>query len=278
MKNETDSNLAVAHSAPLSVERPRDEGVSGVDINALLSKAVEQGSAMEVVKELRLMQSEMMVWRAKQSFERALAKFQSECPVIAKNKAVLNKGGGSVRYHYAPLDSILTQVQPILDKHGFSYKFTTVTTANRVKVICELKCAGHSETSEFESPIDPQAFMNEQQKFAAALTYAKRYAFCNALGILTGDEDVDGETRKPKPEGAGSLGGAVDDRDLKWKLVDFFRTKFSIQGRAITDDQKAKITQDLIDEALITPEESLASLAGKRLADVVAALEKRGRN
>ena len=33
--------------------------------------------------------------------------------------------------------------------------------------------------------------MSQTQVEAAALTFAKRYAFCNAFGILTGDEDTD---------------------------------------------------------------------------------------
>lgn len=272
---DNNSNLEVIKPIPQPMIHNPQSSVSGVDMNALFNKAVEQGSAMEVIKELSAMEERIAARRAKSDFDAALTAFQSDCPIIEKKKAVMNKDGRSVRYHYAPLDSIVSQVQPILERHGIRFQFTTCTTGPRVKVLCKVDCAGHSETSEFESPIDPQAFMNEQQKFAAALTYAKRYAFCNALGILTGDEDVDGETKKPKPEGASSLGGAVDDRDLKWKLVDFFRTKFAIQGRAITEDQKAKISQDLIDEGFITPDETLATLAGKRLAEVVAKLEAR---
>jgi hypothetical protein len=33
--------------------------------------------------------------------------------------------------------------------------------------------------------------MSQSQVAAAATTFAKRYAFCNAFGILTGDEDTD---------------------------------------------------------------------------------------
>ena len=40
-------------------------------------------------------------------------------------------------------------------------------------------------------PVDAGAYMNEAQKAASALTFAKRYSFCNAFGILTGDEDDD---------------------------------------------------------------------------------------
>jgi hypothetical protein len=36
--------------------------------------------------------------------------------------------------------------------------------------------------------------MNDTQKVGAARTYAMRYAFCNAFGILTGDEDTDAVT------------------------------------------------------------------------------------
>lgn len=42
------------------------------------------------------------------------------------------------------------------------------------------------------------------------MTFAKRYAFCNALGILTGDEDTDGnnteaEPSVPPPSGSTSV-------------------------------------------------------------------------
>ena len=39
--------------------------------------------------------------------------------------------------------------------------------------------------------------MSAQQKVGAALTFAKRYAFCNAFGIMTGDEDNDANQAAP---------------------------------------------------------------------------------
>ena len=50
---------------------------------------------------------------------------------------------------------------------------------------------GHMEVSTFEIAIDTSAKMNVSQKDGAANTYGKRYAFCNAFGILSGDEDTD---------------------------------------------------------------------------------------
>ena len=215
MPKEPNNELALANRG--DADRPLQ--LSAVDSTTLIDAAIRQGSAMEVIKELRVMRSEDLARQAKSNFDAAMASFQSECPVIVKSKAVMNKDGRSVRYHYAPLDSILAQVRPYLDKHSFIFQFTTCTTGTRVKVTCKVECAGHSETSEFESPIDPQAFMNEQQKFAAALTYAKRYAFCNAFGILTADEDVDGETKKPKPPGPQAQDDISALKTELWNLL-----------------------------------------------------------
>jgi len=35
--------------------------------------------------------------------------------------------------------------------------------------------------------------MSAPQVVAATITFRKRYAFCNAFGIMTGDEDIDGQ-------------------------------------------------------------------------------------
>jgi len=51
--------------------------------------------------------------------------------------------------------------------------------------------AGHEEESSFSVPIDTESFMNAPQKVGSARTFAMRYAYCNAFGILTSDEDDD---------------------------------------------------------------------------------------
>jgi hypothetical protein len=47
------------------------------------------------------------------------------------------------------------------------------------------------EVSQSEIDIDTSSKMNISQRDGAANSYGKRYAFCNAFGILTGDEDTD---------------------------------------------------------------------------------------
>jgi hypothetical protein len=62
-----------------------------------------------------------------------------------------------------------------------------------VKVAVTIKhTAGHSEVTCVELPLgNKTGIMSQIQVEAAALTFAKRYAFCNAFGILTGDDDTD---------------------------------------------------------------------------------------
>ena len=58
-------------------------------------------------------------------------------------------------------------------------------------IVTAAHVAGHKESTEFTAPVDKDAYMTEPQKWSSAATFAKRNAFCNAFGILTGDEDTD---------------------------------------------------------------------------------------
>lgn len=159
----------------------------------LIAKAIEHNLNVEGLERLLAMRERLKAESAKEAYFRALSEFQAECPVIRKKKSVMNRDGQSVRYKYAPLDDIVDQCRKQLKAHGLSYTIQTEYLEQAIKAVCTVHhVAGHSEASEFTAPIDREARMNDMQKTASAQTYAKRYAFCNALGILTGDEDDDG--------------------------------------------------------------------------------------
>lgn len=169
--------------------------VNRVDIESLLKIAVDKSLPIEQMEKLLTMRRELKEEAAKDAFFEDLSRFQSVCPVIKKEKSVnyTSKKGGMVKYDYASLDNIVIQVRDILYQNGFSYTIKTKQDKEGVTAIC---CAhhklGHTEETTFFIPIDYEAYMNAAQKVASALTYAKRYAFCNAFGIMTGDEDDDG--------------------------------------------------------------------------------------
>ena len=167
----------------------------------LIATAVQSGKLdIETIKELRALQKEMKADAAKEAYVAAMSAFQSECPTVDKTKKVLNKDM-SLRYVYAPLDSIVTQVRPILGKHGLSYSIEASQDVSSVTATCKVThIFGHTEQSSFTAPIDKDGYMTAPQKVASALTYAKRYAFTNVLGILTGEEDTDAIDVKKEKE------------------------------------------------------------------------------
>jgi len=168
---------------------------------ALMALAVAKGdTSIEIMKGIMDLQDRHEAKMAKKAFDEAMARFQALCPTIKKDKAVLNKPekGGGLRYKFAPLDSIVGQVKKILQECGFSYTITAKMEGNQITAICKVTHQlGHSESSSFQVPTDPDAYMNVQQRVGAALTFAKRYAFCNAFGIMTGDEDNDANQAPP---------------------------------------------------------------------------------
>lgn len=159
----------------------------------LIDRALDKGATPEAIEKLVALYERLKAGQAKEAYVRALAEFQSRCPVITKTKEIKDKSG-KVRYRYAPMDEIVKAVRDILHDCGLSYAIDAAFAVENklMSATCTITHElGHRETSTFMAPIDPDSYMSAPQKYASALTYAKRYAFCNALGILTGDEDDD---------------------------------------------------------------------------------------
>jgi len=166
-------------------------------VETLIAKAIEHNVSIETMEKLLAMRRELKAEAAKEAFFRDLSAFQAACPVIKKTKEVRGKDG-KIRYRYAPLDDIISQIGKILEEHGFSYTVQPKHNGDHMGAVCTLHHVdGHDESSEFNVPIDKEAYMNEPQKYASALTYAKRYAFCAVTGILTGEEDDDAQNVQP---------------------------------------------------------------------------------
>lgn len=202
-------------------------------VQTFISQAIEKNLPVETMEKLFSLMERAKEAHAKSEYHYALSAFQAACPVIEKTK-VVNDKSGKERYRFAPIDSIVEQIKKPLGDNGLSYTFTTGNKEGFIVAIVKIThVLGYSETSDFEIPIDKEAFMSKQQQYAAALTYAKRYALCNALGISTGDEDNDG---KGEPE---SKGQAVDVSVCKERLE-----------RAATEPELMQIWRDQL-----TPDE-----------------------
>lgn len=177
--------------------------VSGQDmaIESIILRAIDKGTPVETMERILAMRRDLKAEAAKEAFDDAMAAFQAECPIIKKDKKGGETKSGKTAYMYAPLDLIVAQVREPIKRHGFSYMIKTKVGKNEsgekvVKSTCAVKHRmGHSEESSLEVPIGQGTnIMSPAQVVAAASTFSKRYAFINAFGIMTGDEDNDGQT------------------------------------------------------------------------------------
>jgi hypothetical protein len=185
-------------AAVVPVPTPEPELTGPLDPQALLAQAIQSNVSVDTLERLLALRERLKAEQAREAFLRALAAFQGECPIIVKTKTVTIRpasGAAGYSYKFAPLDIIVDQVRPFLQKYGLSYTIKTRQDERSLTVICEAHHElGHTEPSELTVPIDSAARMSEPQKVGAARTFAMRYAFGNAFGILTGDEDTDAVT------------------------------------------------------------------------------------
>lgn len=210
---------AIAKREPTAIASTRTPG-----IEELMSQAVASQN-MDTIERVFALRQQLKAEAAREAFFDALSAFQSECPVIKKTRKVPFKGGQGVMYRYAPLDTIIKAVSPLLTKHGLSYSIKAgveLMDGNHPFMVATLYIRhqqGHEDTSEFRVPLDAEAInashMNDAQRYGSASTYAKRNVFLNGLGIMTGDEDDDGKGTSYTPQEARAERGPVSQPQQK---------------------------------------------------------------
>lgn len=163
-------------------------------VGDMLQAMVDRGITGENVEALKAMvelKERVDAREAEKEFARAFAALQSDMPAVKAMQPV-NCKDGTLKYRFAPYEEIMSQVQPLLQKHGFSVSFSTDYAENRLVKSCTLTHAGgHSRTNKFAVRIGSgPPGCTETQGDGAASTYAKRFALCDALNIQI-DHDTD---------------------------------------------------------------------------------------
>ncbi|CAM5207624.1 ERF superfamily protein OS=Bosea thiooxidans OX=53254 GN=SAMN05660750_03364 PE=4 SV=1 [Bosea thiooxidans] len=142
---------------------------------AMLSQAVERGASMEMLEKLMALQERWEANQARKAFDAALAAAKAEIPVITKNRQVgyETKSGGKTSYQHEDLGEIARTVDPILAKHGLSYRFRTISELNQpVQVTCIVAHRdGHSETNTLTAGRDESGQKNLIQQIGSTITY-----------------------------------------------------------------------------------------------------------
>ena len=122
----------------------------------------------------------------------ALSSFQAAMPSIEKTGQVqFGTGRNSRSYKYMTLDCIIEAIKGPLNQCGLS--FTHIMNQGFLECVIMHKSGQVLNCGGVEIPTT-----NNMQDFGKALTYARRYTLCAALGIAA-DTDTDGNNDKGEP-------------------------------------------------------------------------------
>jgi len=181
---------------------PQDEprALAVVTPMEMLNRAVESGASLEMVEKLMTLQERWDATQARKQFDAAVSAAKAEIPAITRNAT----GHNSKRY--ADFAAIAKVVDPIIGKHGLSYRFRT-TQNGTIAVTCILSHkAGHSEETTLCGPADGSGNKNAIQAIGSTLTYLQRYSLVQMLGLAAAADD-DGK--------AGGGGEKITDQQAK---------------------------------------------------------------
>lgn len=158
----------------------------------MLERAVSRGASVEVMEKLMSLQERWAANQARRAFDEAMSAAKSEIPVIAKNREVdFTSQKGRTNYRHEDLAEIARTVDPILTKHGLSYRFRTSSLPNEpVTVTCIVSHRdGYSEENTLSAGRDESGNKNSIQAIGSTITYLQRYTLKAALGLAASNDD-----------------------------------------------------------------------------------------
>lgn len=198
------------------VAQPKPEN----NVDLLISQAVASGASVEVMERLFALHEKVQASKAKSEFTVAMSELQSSLPVIKKLKA------GHVA-KFAPIEDILELTKEAIKKHGFSYRWNTEQSEQKITVTCiATHILGHSEETSMSSEVEEvvtgkdsgKATKSAPQRAASTITFLKRYTFVNMFGITVAGEDFDG--RMEQQRGNKKSDAKTSVKELEQRAID----------------------------------------------------------
>ncbi|NQZ47754.1 MAG: ERF family protein [Erythrobacter sp.] len=176
------------------IEAPQTEVAVHYDLEDLTFAqrvALDPSIDIERLKAVIEMENAAQDREANKLFEAAFAAMQPDLPAVAK------AGQGQNNSEFAKLEAIQAAARPILQNHGFSYRFKQQDKEGAITLRCTLShMSGGSDFDEMTLPYDVGGQKNAVQARGSTVSYGKRYTLCNVLGIQLGGDDNDGQTNR----------------------------------------------------------------------------------
>ena len=87
---------------------------------------IQNGADLGSVREMLALSKELAADQARRAFDAALASAKAEIPPINRNRSVdFTSARGRTNYRHEDLAEIARTIDPVLARHGLSYRFRT---------------------------------------------------------------------------------------------------------------------------------------------------------
>ena len=198
------SQALVEHEPAVPVAIREPEAANPME---MIQRALERNVSPEMLDKLMTLQERWESSQARKAFDEAMAAAKAEIPTITKNREVdFTSSKGRTHYRHEDLAEIARTVNPILGKHGLSYRFRTSANINEpISVTCVVTHRlGYFEENTLVGPPDESGNKNRLQQVGSTLTYLQRMTLKAALGLAASNDD-DGKAAGQTEEEAAQI-------------------------------------------------------------------------
>jgi hypothetical protein len=172
---------------------PAAHGPAPIDpMVSLIERVVmDPDASIDKLERMLEMRERMQAQQAKAAYDNAIAEAKAEIPPIIKTGSVsYGEGTKKTEFTHETLDGIAKVVDPILSKHGLSYRFRSDQDGGNVIVTCIVAHRdGYAEETTLRGAPDASGSKNPYQAVGSAVTYLQRYTLKLALGLAAAKDD-----------------------------------------------------------------------------------------
>lgn len=202
--NTVSQALVLEHDEETPPRREMVASVPGTAITPMdmIDRALASNASPDTLERLLALQERWEANQARKAFDEAMAAAKAEIPVISKNRVVdFTSPKGRTHYKHEDLAEVARTVNPILSRHGLSYRFRTSSVANEpISVTCVVSHRlGYSEENTLTAGRDESGNKNSIQAIGSTLTYLQRMTLKAALGLAAAEDD-DGKASSSRAE------------------------------------------------------------------------------
>lgn len=214
IKSIGQAGTAVVEQAGRAMAARQSAAVTPMD---MIDRALMSNATPETLERLLALQERWEASQARKAFDEAMSAAKAEIPVISKNRQVdFTSSKGRTHYKHEDLAEIARTVNPILGKHGLSYRFRTSSApAEPVSVTCIVSHRlGYFEENTLVGPRDESGNKNSLQQVGSTLTYLQRMTLKAALGLAAAEDDDARRSGDVEDDGPITADQAKTIRDL----------------------------------------------------------------